>query len=579
MASSMNNRTNGAGTALEARKTENDFYSAYTAKPIAEIINNGFFTVNRQWNVLYWNKAAEKLLKIPAERVIGRNLWEIFEGSVSLSFYKQFHEAPISEIPDHFSVYWPQKNAWFEGNSYHDAETLSISFKNNADTTSISAPSTHALQFRQLNEMYRKVLDVTNDCLWEWNLETKEIFWIDGGHKRVFGYPIENSLIPQHYWESLIHPDDKKRVLDSVAAYINHPSTNFWEIEYRFKRANGEYAYVCDRGQMLAWGGEKSAMLVGATQDKTAQTLANLNLNQSERILRLVAKQTVNGIVMTDAEQKIIWVNTAFTRITGYEIHEVFNRRPGDFLQGEDTDPETVAYLRRQMKNLEPFDCTILNYNKAGHKYWVHIQGQALLNKEGKCERFFAMQTDITEKVKMEKTLIGERLERQKAITSAVHTAQENERSAIGREMHDNLNQILGAAKLYVEMAKTDEVQLEMCLDKASTYILTVIDEIRKISKALVTPVLVVGLLDSIQILIDDLLPVDPIEIELQETDVYETLLDEKLQLVLFRIVQEQLQNILKHANASNATIQVLQTERSITLIITDNGTGCDLNI
>ncbi|HTF32057.1 MAG TPA: PAS domain-containing protein [Flavitalea sp.] len=76
----MNNRTNGAGTTLEARKTENDFYSAYTAKPIAEIINNGFFTVNKQWNVLYWNKAAEKLLKIPAERVIGRNLWEIFEG-------------------------------------------------------------------------------------------------------------------------------------------------------------------------------------------------------------------------------------------------------------------------------------------------------------------------------------------------------------------------------------------------------------------------------------------------------------------------------------------------------------------
>ena len=65
-------------------------------------------------------------------------------------------------------------------------------------------------QLKVLNELYRFVTEVTNDCLWEWDLQNKEMFWIDGGHKRVFGYPIENTLIPQSFWEELLHPDDKE---------------------------------------------------------------------------------------------------------------------------------------------------------------------------------------------------------------------------------------------------------------------------------------------------------------------------------------------------------------------------------
>ena len=64
----------------------------------------------------------------------------------------------------------------------------------------------------------------------------------------------------------------------------------------------------------------------------------------------------------------------------------------------------------------------------------------------------------------------------------------ENERSEIAQELHDNLNQILGAAKLYIEMAKTDDENREMCLDKSSAFIMEVINEIRKISKTLSTP-------------------------------------------------------------------------------------------
>ena len=176
-----------------------------------------------------------------------------------------------------------------------------------------------------------------------------------------------------------------------------------------------------------------------------------------------------------------------------------------------------------------------------------------------------------------ERKLMQERLTRQKELTHAVQAAQENERSEIGKELHDNLNQILGAAKLYIELAKTDEENREMCLDKSSGFILEVINEIRRISKTLSTPGIVIGLSDSIKILLADLIMVHAIKIEFHEVDVTEEDLDQRLQLTIFRIVQEQLNNILKHAQATRATIKLTRKRSELILRISDNGIGCNI--
>ncbi|MFI5193771.1 MAG: PAS domain-containing protein, partial [Chitinophagales bacterium] len=77
--------------------------------------------------------------------------------------------------------------------------------------------------------MYKFVTEITNDCLWEWDLNNRVICWIDGGHKRVFGYQIENSLIPQQFWESRLHPDDRERVLDKINKTITARLDTQWE--------------------------------------------------------------------------------------------------------------------------------------------------------------------------------------------------------------------------------------------------------------------------------------------------------------------------------------------------------------
>jgi PAS domain S-box-containing protein len=428
--------------------------TGYLGKPITEIITNGFFTVDQHWTVKYWNKAAETLLGVPAADMIGKNLWEEFAGALPVDFYAVYHNAFIKDIPAHFVEYWGKMGAWFDVVTYHCDDTLSVSFRSR---NHLAHSGRLQQRLKMLNELYKFVAEVTNDCLWEWDLHTRELFWIDGGHRRVFGYQIVNALIPQSFWENHLHPDDKVRILNRLNRILSAGSTNTWEDEYRFQKADGAYAYVHDRAHIIYDVDGIASRMIGATQDISVRKSAEHKLLESER------------------------------------------------------------------------------------------------------------------------ALVRERLTRQKAMTHAALVAQEHERSEIGKELHDNLNQVLGAAKLYIEMAKTDDENREMCLEKSSGFIMHVIEEIRKISKTLSTPGMVMGLFESIDILLDDLITVHAIKIEFQKKGVDEEELDERLQLTIFRIVQEQLTNILKHANATSATINLTKQGNEIVLLISDNGKGCDI--
>ena len=429
----------------------------YPHTAIAEIIGNGFFIVDKLWTVSSWSHMAEELLGISTADVVGKNIWTQFMGAIPKAFYTNYHRSLLQDIPVHFTIFWPKMKTWFDVTTCHFDDSLSVSFKGSKHPDD---PEPSLWRHRTLNDMYRLITEVTTDCLWEWDLLSKQILWIDGGHKRVFGYEIQNALIPQRFWEIRLHPDDRVRILNSVHKFVTEAIADDWEQEYRFQKLNGEYAYVHDRGHIVYFQDKRTSRMIGATQDITARKSAESQVLGSERNL-----------------------------------------------------------ARQQLKS-------------------------------------------------------------QKEIVAAVLTAQEKERANIGRELHDNLNQILGAAKLYIELAKTDEEDRDMLLQKSVDYIVTVIAEIRNISKNLAFPRLnVMGLADSIKILIEDVMRVNPIHIQFRESGIDPAELDEALQLDIFRIVQEQLNNILKHANASQAEIHLARTNNTVELLISDNGKGCDLTM
>ena len=113
--------------------------------------------------------------------------------------------------------------------------------------------------------------------------------------------------------------------------------------------------------------------------------------------LSLVADNTDNSVIITDSQGYIEYVNKGFCRLTGYAPEEIIGKKPGTFLQGPDTDPETVKRLSRQIKKGEPIYEEILNYDKNGKSYWISLAINPVYNDQGKIQKFISVQANITE--------------------------------------------------------------------------------------------------------------------------------------------------------------------------------------
>ena len=121
--------------------------------------------------------------------------------------------------------------------------------------------------------------------------------------------------------------------------------------------------------------------------------------------LALVAQRTSNAVIITDADGRIEWVNDAFTEISGFSFAEVRGRKPGRMLQGPDTDPKTIEFIRSRLARAVGFQTQILNYTKDGRPYWVSIDIQPVHDADGNLCKYIAVQEDITERRKTEEDL------------------------------------------------------------------------------------------------------------------------------------------------------------------------------
>jgi len=186
---------------------------------------------------------------------------------------------------------------------------------------------------------------------------------------------------------------------------------------------------------------------------------------------------------------------------------------------------------------------------------------------------------DVTERIQLENELNEQRVTRQRQITEAVILAQEKERTEIGKELHDNVNQILGASNLYINTAMTDDELRQELLERSTELVSKAINEIRKISKSLITPGLrEIGLIESVEDVIDDMkLARADLGIELDLQNITEEQIEDKRKLTVFRIVQEQLNNIVKHARATRVLIRLSMEGPDLVVTVADNGVGFDV--
>ncbi len=114
------------------------------------------------------------------------------------------------------------------------------------------------------------------------------------------------------------------------------------------------------------------------------------------KVLSKIAEDNINAVIIADKEGRATWINRSFTDMTGYKLEDIAGKKPGQLLQGPETDKSTVDYLRKQIEAGENFNAEIINYSKNGSKYWLRIKGQAVKNDQGEVTGFFAIEEDIT---------------------------------------------------------------------------------------------------------------------------------------------------------------------------------------
>ena len=184
----------------------------------------------------------------------------------------------------------------------------------------------------------------------------------------------------------------------------------------------------------------------------------------------------------------------------------------------------------------------------------------------------------ITEQMRLEKILDEEKIKQLQEITSAVISAQERERAYLGGELHDNINQILATSMLYIDTAIVNEDSRLNLIKDGKDFINTAIQEIRYLSKALLAPLFEhTGLINALTDLIHNIKQVDRLKITTDWENIDESQMSEKMKLNIFRIIQEQLNNIFKHANAQNVCITLLQQDGNLYITIKDDGVGFDI--
>jgi PAS domain S-box-containing protein len=256
-------------------------------------------------------------------------------------------------------------------------------------------------EIKESNERYDIVSKATSDTIWDWKIQEDSMTW-NKGIEAVFGYKQEEVGKSSKWWFDNIHPEDTIKMSIKLYSFIEQ-KTEKWQDQYRFKCSDGTYKYVLDRGFILKDESGKSVRMIGAIQDITKQKEEEQRL----KLLETVITHTKDSVIITEADlnegkiPNIVYVNPAFSSISGYNSEEIIGKSPEVFI-GPNSNMEEREKLVNAIKNKEECQVETLSYKKNKDTYWVNYNMLPVYDSEGELSHWVSIQRDITEDKKQE---------------------------------------------------------------------------------------------------------------------------------------------------------------------------------
>ncbi|HEY5407119.1 MAG TPA: PAS domain S-box protein [Ginsengibacter sp.] len=349
------------------------------------------------------------------------------------------------------------------------------------------------------------------------------------------------------------------------------------DLEYEFKFPGGDRRWFKMSIQPVAGG--ISILSIDIEERKKVEE----QLLESERFLNKTQEVSKIGSYILDFNSRAWKGSRELDNIFGLMQNDEHNiDRWISIIHPEDRAMMTEYLIAEVIGKKQRFDKEYKIINKETKKVLcVHGIGDLQFEADGTLVKMIGTIQDITERKQLEKEIAEQKLKEQKLINEIIIQTQEKERKELGRELHDNVNQILAIVKMYLGMLNTGDYSTEdNLLEKSYEYVNDAMQEIRKLSHSLVAPSLGnLGLKESLQILSNDANLLNGIKVHLDiDKKFNDGEIDKTKELMLYRVVQEQLNNITKYAKANEAFITLKKEGSILFLTIADNGVGFDTN-
>jgi PAS domain S-box-containing protein len=397
--------------------------------------------------------------------------------------------------------------------------------------------------------------------------------------KKITGYGNDEIIDTDRL--NYIHPDDRERVKSSLKNLLEKPY-DVKKIELRYLVKDGGYKWLeCSYSNLLNEA-SVNAIIVNY-RDITEQKNAVKQLQKNEEQLSLIYNNSEAGMWLVNVEEanrfRFETINSAYTSITGKTKEEVIGRLLEDVIPGKN-----IQYVKRKYVEAVQTGKVVCFFTTALFKrgeITVEIKIIPIKNEAGKVVQLLGTGNNVTEQKKARRELL-QMNEQLRELASHLQTIREDERTSIAREIHDELGQQLTVLKMDLSWLNKKLVPRDENIESKLTGSLKLVDStintVRKIAAELRPSILDdLGLAEAIEWQSVEFMNRTGIRVSYRYSG-KASKFPADISIGLFRIFQESLTNIARHANASRIDCVLENKGNSVCLIIADNGVGFDLN-